>query len=308
MLANFLRKSKPINFIGLVIFFTVFFLTSNTIDFFNNQLQVATFWGRIIVLLIFLVILFMYNFIVSKNNLTYGNSFGFYFFSILAACFGSNANYKTLFFVIIYLLFLRKIFSLQSSKEVFRKLFDAGFWVGILCLIEPKFSLFFVLIYMSAYWYQKITIHTIFTPLIGFITPVFSYFSYLFWNEKQAVFFETLNKKFTFNMSFFTTEKEKYFLISLLVITFFAAILKSQKTLLINNTFRKSWSLLLINFLVVFALFLFEDESKNTEMLFLIFPISLILANGLELIQKRIFINIVLYLFLIGSVGFLFFL
>jgi hypothetical protein len=308
MLANFLNKSKPINFIGLMIFFVICYLTLQLVQFFNNQLQGNIFFERIIILFVFLIIFFIFNFIVSKNNFTYDNSFSFYFFSVLMFSFSESANYTTLFLSIIYLLFLRKIYSLQSSKAILKKLFDAGFWVGILCVFEPKFTLFFLLIYLGAYWYQKITIHTFLTPIIGFITPLFCYFSYLFWFDKQAIFNVIFSKEITFKMSFFTDEKEKYFLIGLLIATFFALIFKSNKVLLINNTFKKSWSLLLMNLLIVFSLFLFENESKSTEMLFLLFPISLILANGVELIQKRIFLNIFLYLFLIGCLAFQFFL
>jgi hypothetical protein len=308
MLANFLNKSKPINFMGLMIFFAICFLTLNFIDFFNNQIQGSALLERLVVLLIFIAIFFIYNFITSKNNLTYDNSFGFYFFILLMGCFSAVANYKTLFFTIIYLLFLRKIYSLQSSKRVLKKLFDAGFWLGIICLFEPKFALFFVLIYLSAYWHQKITIHTFSTPIIGFLTPLFCYFSYLFWHGNQAVFLENLFKGFTFKMSFLSEKKEAIFMISLLFITFFAAFFKSRKALLINNTFKKSWRLLLMNFLIVLGLFLFENDSKNKEILFLFFPISLILANGIELIQKKIIVNIFLYLFVIGCIGFLFFL
>lgn len=308
MLANFLNKSKPINFMGLMIFFAICFLTLNFIDFFNNQIQGNALLERLVVLLIFIGIFFIYNFITSKNNLTYDNSFGFYFFILLMGCFSAVANYKTLFFTIIYLLFLRKIYSLQSSKRVLKKLFDAGFWLGIICLFEPKFALFFLLIYLSAYWHQKITIHTFSTPIIGFLTPLFCYFSYLFWQGNQAILLENLFKGFTFKMSFLSEEKETIFMISLLFITFFAAFFKSRKALLINNTFKKSWSLILMNFLIVLGLFLFENESKNKEILFLFFPISLILANGIELIQKKIVVNIFLYLFLIGCIAFLFFL
>jgi hypothetical protein len=306
MLANFLNKSNPINFIGLVTFFAICFLTLNFIDFFNNPLNANDSIQKIVVLLVFMFIFFIYNFITSKNNLTFDNSFGFYFFTILMGCFSSIATYKILFFTIIYLLFLRKIYSLQSSKRVLKKLFDAGFWLGILCVFEPKFMLLFLLIYLSAYWHQKITIHTFSVPIIGFLIPLFCCFSYLFWQGNQQVLTSMFMKGFIFKMTFFTDKKEQIFMMGLLLITFLAAFIKSRKALLINNTFKKSWSLLLLNFLIVLGLFLFENESKNKELLFLFFPISLILANGIELIQKKIVINIFLYLFLIGCIGVLF--
>lgn len=309
MLANFLNKSKPINFIGLSVFFAISFLALTIIQFFEVGFSFSMLFNRIFVLLIFIIVFFIFNFIVGKNNLTYDNSYGFYFFILLCVCFAPliNSN-KELVSIIIYLLFIRKIYSLQSSKSMIKKLFDSGFWIGILCLIEPTYSILFLLIYFAAYWYQKITIHTLFTPIIGFFTPIFCYFSYFFWVEKETVFYEIFTRKTIFEFSFFSDETNRIFMIVLLILTVFASVLKSSKALLINNTFKKSWSLLLVHLIIVFVLFLIQDEAKNTEIIFLLFPISLILTNGVELIQKRIFINIVLYFFLIGCLFYSFYL
>jgi len=259
--------------------------------------------------LIFIIVFFIFNFIVSKNNLTFDNSYGFFLFSLLCICFAPLINsYKELILIIIYLLFIRKIYSLQSSKSMIKKLFDSGFWIGILCLFEPTYSLLFLLIYFSAYWYQKITIHTFLTPIIGFFTPIFSYFSYLFWIGKEAVFYEIFTPKTTFKFSFFSDENDLIFMVILLILTFFASISKSSKALIINNTFKKSRSLLLVHLTIVFLLFLLQNDAKSTETIYLLFPISLVIANGIELIRKNIFINIALYLFFIGCLFYSFYL
>lgn len=309
MLANFLNKSKPINFISLSVFFAICFLALSIIDFFKVEFSFSILFNRILVLLIFIFVFFIFNFIVSKNTLTFDNSYGFFLFSLLCICFAPSINtHKELILIIIYLLFIRKIYSLQSSKSMIKKLFDSGFWIGILCLLEPSYSLLFVLIYFSAYWYQKITIHTFLTPIIGFFTPIFTYFSYLFWVEKEAVFYEIFTPKTTFKFSFFSNENDLIFMIILLALTFFASISKSSKALIINNTFKKSWSLLLVHLTIVFLLFLLQSEAKNTETIYLLFPVSLVIANGIELIRKRIFINIALYFFLIGCLFYSFYL
>jgi len=144
MLANFLNKSKPINFISLSVFFAICFLATSIIDFFKVEFSFSILFNRIFVLLIFIIVFFIFNFIVSKNNLTFDNSYGFFLFSLLCICFAPLINsYKELILIIIYLLFIRKIYSLQSSKSMIKKLFDSGFWIGILCLFEPTYSLLF---------------------------------------------------------------------------------------------------------------------------------------------------------------------
>lgn len=309
MLANFLNKSNPINFISLSVFFAICFSATSIIDFLKVEFSFSILFNRILVLLIFIIVFFIFNFIVSKNSLTFDNSYGFFIFSLLCICFApSIISYKELFLIIIYLLFIRKIYSLQTSKSMIKKLFDSGFWIGILCLLEPSYSLLFVLIYFSAYWNQKITIHTFLTPIIGFFTPIFCYFSYLFWIGKEAVFYEIFTPKTAFKISFFSDENDLIFMVILLILTFFSLISKSSKALLINNTFKKSWSLLLVHLTIVFVLFMIQDKTKNTETIYLLFPVSLVIANGIELIRKRIFINIALYFFLIGCLFYSFYL
>lgn len=301
MLANFLNKSKPINFIGLLVFFAVCFLVSAAIHFDYANFSINNLLKTLVLLLIFIAVFFIFNFIISKNNLSYDNSYSYYLFTVLCIYFISEITaYKELILTVFYLLFLRKVYSLKSPKKLIKKLFDAGFWVGLLCLFDPKYSLLFLLITLGTYSHQKITIHTFLTPIIGFITPLFSWFSYLFWMDKTADFNAIFLKKANFIISFYTDEKSRLFIIFLLLITVFAIILKSLKTLTINNTFKKNWVLLMANFVIVLLLILFQNSSKITETLFLLFPVSIILANGIELIKKRWMVNVVLYAILIG--------
>ena len=204
MLANFLNKSNPINFISLSVFFAICFSATSIIDFLKVEFSFSILFNRILVLLIFIIVFFIFNFIVSKNSLTFDNSYGVFIFSLLCICFApSIISYKELFLIIIYLLFIRKIYSLQTSKSMIKKLFDSGFWIGILCLLEPSYSLLFVLIYFSAYWYQKITIHTFLTPIIGFFTPIFCYFLTCFGLEKKLFSMKYLLQKLRLKFHFF---------------------------------------------------------------------------------------------------------
>ena len=128
MLANFLNKTKPINFIGLLIFFFLCFSFSVFFTIFYDGFTLDKLLKSGILLLLFLGVFFFYNFILSKNKLTFDNSYAYFIFTLLTVCILPElTNYKSLLLTIIYFLFLRKTYSLRSSKKVIQKLFDRGF-------------------------------------------------------------------------------------------------------------------------------------------------------------------------------------
>ncbi|ARV15646.1 DUF6427 family protein [Polaribacter sp. SA4-12] len=303
MLANFLEKSKPINFIVyLVLFFCFFFITV-----FSNISGAEFTWYKVLesvsYFFLFISIFFFYHFVVSKNKLTFDNSYSFFLFTLTIILFISKLfDFKVLILLLVYLLFLRKIYSLRSSKKVIQKIFDSGFWLGILCILEPFSLLFSILIFAAILLHQKITIHTLVSPIIGFITPLVTYSAYLFWNDSidvftQLFYFDEINNLFIY------AEDYTFWIFGVIVLlTILSIFLKSPKALSVNNSFKKNWILLIINAIIT-AIFAFIITEKNgSEIIFLLVPSSIIIANGFEVIQKNVLKNILFGLLLIGTV------
>ena len=93
---------------------------------------------------------------------------------------------------------------------------------------------------------------------------------------------------------------------SVIILTF--AIIKSIKVLSVNNTFRKNWILVLINLTLSLILLLIYDPKSYGILIFITFPVSVVFANGIELINKKLMRDIILYLILVSSLIFKFFL
>jgi hypothetical protein len=304
MLANFLMKSKPINFIILLMLFISIFARSSFLVFSNTPFDFSIVLTMVSFLALYLFILLYYNFIVTKNNLTRDNFYAFFTFTILLSHFiQSLSNLKTLIIYLLYVILLRKIYSLKSKKNTLKKLFDSGFWLSILFIQEPFSAVFGVLIYMAIFLHQKSAINTLIAPIIGFITPLIIYFTYCFWFEKSYLFtnlfyFDTL-ESFVFN------SKNTYHWIVLIVfaLSIAAIFLKSLKVFSVNNSFRKSWILLIINFLTGLFFALFIPNKNNSELLFLLFPGAIIIANGLESVSNNFIKNIVFALFIASAIG-----
>ena len=283
MLANFFGKSKPVNFIFILgLFFGYSFLA-----FYNHQTNFS-FLEIGGVVSTFLLIFFLYNFIVVKNNLTFDNSYAFLFFVIFLGFFPSIFFYpKTLLIFVLLLFSYRKIYSLKSESSVFQKLFDAGFWLGITYVIEPFSVVNLLLLYIAIYVFGKLTLQTLIIPIIGFITPLIIYFTYCFWNDSITDFSELFYWITTYDFS--ELAKNYYLIPSLILAIFglFSLVLKTPKALSVNNSFKRSWLLLIFNLLVATAYILFIKERNGSEIIFVLFPLSIIIANGLEMIEKK---------------------
>lgn len=305
MLANFLNKSKPINFIGLLVFFVLAFFYAVFFDMYAPEKLLKS----SVVLLLFLTSFFIFNFINTKNKLTLDNSFAFYTFTlIIVSLINALQDYNILFTTILYFLFLRKTYSLRSPKKTLEKLFDSGFWLGILFILEPFSILFFILIYAASYLHSKINIHTVFTPIVGFITPLILFFTYHFWCDTSQIFEELFNFRADFSLEFYYNTKYVWVFFGVIFFSVLAMFFKSMKTLSVNNTFRKSWILVMVNFATALIFLTSFVDKDGSELIFLVFPASIILANGIEIINKKTLKNLVLYLFLAASIIIHFFL
>ncbi|WP_435413864.1 DUF6427 family protein [Polaribacter aestuariivivens] len=305
MLANFLSKSKPINFIVLLVLFSCVFLYNLIFVFAFEDFSLNVFLKSVGFLLVFLLIFFFYNFVISKNNLTRDNTYAFFIFTLFLSLFITKIYaFKIIFLLLFYVLFLRKIYSLKSNKTVLQKLFDSGFWIAIMFFIEPFTIVFALLVYVAIFIHHKITIHTLFAPIIGFCAPLICYYAYFLWMDNTENF-SNLFQLNSINEVYFYSENNFYWIIIvLLALTLIGLILKTPKALSVNNSFKRNWILVLINFFVAVGFSLFIPEKTGVEFLFVIFPASIIIANGFEMINNSLIKNIALYLLLIFTIVF----
>lgn len=309
MLANFLEKSKPINFIVYLGLFFCFFFGKITFTLFSGDISLYKAFESILFIFLFLSVFFFFNFIVTKNKLTLDHSYAFYLFTLAVTLFFSALfDFKSITLVIIYLLFLRKAYSLRSSKNMIQKIFDGGFWLGIMFLLEPFSILFSIVLYVAILAYKKITVNTIISPIIGFVAPLSVYFTYLLWNNSP----EKFNNLFDFisvHPLFIYNENYTLWIFGVfLFLTLLSILLKSPKVLSINDYFKKSWIVLIINSLIAVVFALLVSEKNGSEIIFFLIPGCIIIANGFEVVKKRILKNILFGLLLLGTIVTLYFL
>ena len=303
MLANFLSKSKPINFIILLIFFFCFYLLTVLNAFYIDGFDIDKLLKSGVLLVLFISIFFFYNFIVSKNRLTFDNSYAIFLFMLFLCFILSNTlEYKALILLILHLLFLRKIYSLKSTKQVLQKIFDAGFLLGVSFIIEPLSIIFFILMYAGIFIHQKTTIHTILIPIVGFISPLILYFVYLFWFDKTEDFFNLFNFLDINVFLIYTGNNIIWFVGFVLLLTLLSLFIKSPKALSVSNSFKRNWILLNINLVIALVFAMLIIDKNGYEIVYLLFPTSIIIANGVEIVKSNIAKNVVFILILVGVI------
>ena len=300
MLANFFGKSKPINFIVLLLVFVCAFFLNTFQTFSTEDLTLLFMIKKIVFFLVSTLLLFGVNFVVSKNKLTLGNSYAL-LFCLLVISFFSTYLYdnQVIFEYFIHLLFLRKIYSLQTLKEVFKKLFDAGFWLGVMCLLNPFLIVFFLFIIIALIVHKLVRFQTVLISVIGFLIPVFLFFTYSFWIDALPLF---TNKFLMYTTYDFSVYKEIRLLAPLLILSvflLFAIFMKTGSTLSVSNRFRKNWVLLLIHLFISISYLFFTFNRDGSELLIAAFPVAVILANGFESIQRQLLKEIGLILFVV---------
>jgi len=294
MLTNFFSKSKPITFLVVLGLFISLYFTA----FLSGQIVRVNLEIMLLLFLTFVITIF----INRKNNLSFDNSYVFLIFILLIGVFPSIIKSNTVIYSnLILLLFLRKIYSLQSTNKTFKKLFDAGFLLGISFLLEPFSLLFGVLIYLSIYLHQHLTFQKLIIPLIGFFIPVFLFFTYCLWYNEIDNFNILFDWFTSYDLSYYYNFK---ILIPILCISFIiliAIIIKTPRAMAIKNNFRRSWILVLLNFLCAATLVIILKNKNGSEFLYLLFPSAVIIANAIEIYENKWFSNVFIALFIIAS-------
>ncbi len=298
MIANFFNKTKPINtlfIIGLLLFIYLFSIILH-LDEEITLYFMAKKAGNFSLLL---VIIFTVNFIVRKNNLTKDNSYIILVFVILFGMFPFSVLEFELLVVNLILLFAyRRIYSLRTSKETQKKIFDSAFWIGIATIIAPWSLLAILLIYVAIYLFDKVTWRNAIVPLVGFCSPIVIYIAYLYLINGIDTFSEDFKFMYSFSFGVFNSSKLLIPLALVSSLIIWSIFPTTFKITTVNNEFKNSWYLVIFHFFIVLFVVLPWPVKNGSELLLLFFPIAVIFTNYLQIIEEKWFKEVFLYVLL----------
>ncbi len=303
MIANFFNKTKPITTFSVVILLFIYYCILILTEDFHN-FSVSFLAKKIFYFFWYVLFLLIVNFIIKKNKLTHDNSYALLLIVFMLGAFSGTIVFNSIIFSnIILLLSYRKIYSLRSEINTKMKLFDASFWVGISTLIYSWSILYIFLIYIGVFIYQKVSFKNLLIPIVGFVTPVFIYFTYCFYFDSLPTFYGRFNYDFKWDFVAYNSLKFLMPITLLIMVLLWSILLATPKIILISNNLKFSWNVLINHLLISIVIIIFSPVKNGVEFFYLVFPASIIITNFLERSKSTIFKNVLLYLFLVISIS-----
>ena len=303
MLANFFNKSKPAIVFIIAIYLFVYFTIANVVFNFAGfswsylLKEIGVFFS----LILFLILI---KFIINKNNLTLDNSYALLLAVFLLGIFHEILFANRILFANIFLLLAyRKVYSLRSNINTKLKLFDAGFWIGISVLIYSWSIFYIILIYAAMLLFQKVTLKNLAIPLVGLVMPVFIFFTYTFYVDNLEAFYRVFYLAPSFSYNSYNQLQLLIPIAFLITIAMWSIVSVTPKVVSSGTSFKKLWNLVIVHLLISVIIIVLSPIKNGSEMLFMVFPITIIIANFLQKSESKNFKNLIFYLFLLISFG-----
>ncbi len=306
MLTSFFGKSKPINFVifGAVIFlgyvFGALVQVENALNL--SQLLINFFFIGWAIFAIFLL-----DFIVRKNDLTYKNTYTVLLFTCFLITLPVIFLDRNILFANVFLLMaFRRLASLSSEKNTERKILDASLWITVAALFYFWSILFFVLLFFSIVQKPETNHRLFIIPFIGFIAIfILSVSFHLLMDDSFLWITEWIP---SISLDFSAYNNIKILLPAAIMGTFLVWSLPFRlvKIASLSKKEKPNAILLLVTLAVCVFIALLSPQKTGSELFFIIAPLSVIVANYIENIQEFRFKEGLLWLIVLLPVALLF--
>ncbi|TLP80766.1 DUF6427 family protein [Maribacter sp. ACAM166] len=154
MISSIFDKTKPVNFIILLVFLFLFYWSVQfyLFDYTFSEIELAS---SIAVLVTLLFSVFVVDFVVKRNKLTGSNSYAILYFTLLFVIFPESLGDSDAIFTSFFLLLaMRRLLSIKSLKNIKLKIFDAGLWICVSSIFYEWAILYLILVFVAIYIYE----------------------------------------------------------------------------------------------------------------------------------------------------------
>ena len=240
-------------------------------------------FSKIGLLVAYLFLMVLINFIVKRNEVTKKNTFTIFLFAVFTVIFLPILQAEEIIIASVFILLaLRRIVSLRSGLYVKRKIFDASFWIGIAFLFYPESIWFLFLPFIGILFYALQDFKNWLIPFFALMSVFIlkTSFNLLVFDQ----FFNPISY-FSYPSLDFTSYHQFSILIPLSVLLAFTlwSLFTYFKT--IQKATRKTkYTLYIITITWLLSIFvvIFSNEKNGAELLFFILPVCVIGANYFE--------------------------
>ncbi|PXX27835.1 DUF6427 family protein [Arenibacter sp. ARW7G5Y1] len=229
MISSIFGRTKPINYIILLVFLFFFYWFVHFFIF-HKSYTPEQLLGQTAILGFLSFSIFVVNFIVLRNKITGGNSLAILFYTLLIVLFPEvliDANAILCNFFL--LLSIRRILSFRSLKNIKLKIFDATFWIMIASLFYDWAILYIAVVIVAIYFYEPKNIKNWLVPITAVIAMVLIMLAILSLGNNTEFLLSHYYFDFQFNAVYFydwSNSSLLFLYISVVLLCGFLAFLK----------------------------------------------------------------------------------
>ena len=303
MITRNFRISKPYHYILIFVGLIGIFLFQRLKDY--SSIQSVDFVIESAAFLFFLASMFLVVFIITKNKLTQKNSFAaLYFFIFISLMPQTLADHKIIIANGFILLSYRRIFSLETKLNMKKKYFDAALWLSIATLFYVWSILYFIPLLVTIVlrpndWVKHLLVLVFGAGSAGLLV-------YLFASVSGTPFSFLMFYPPKINLGLFshTPELMKASLVIISVMTIGSVLSLFPPLILKNSKSRNNFIVLFLMLFTGLSISLLAVNMFVENMLFVIFPLAVIMANFTQH-QRRswlsdLFLTVLLFLVLLN--------
>jgi hypothetical protein len=300
MISSFFSKAKPIHFVAVTLLLLIAFTYTKAIHL-KQALDVLLITKQILLFGVCFFSIFVFDFLSGKNDLTKSNSYKILFFSLFMVMMPQTfLNSKILVANLFILFALRRIISIRTMQHVNKKVFDAAFWISLATLLSFWASLFYILIFAALILYTITDIKNWLIPFIGILTVgVITVCFLLITNTDVIGYLSSTDTAISFDFSMLNSSQ--IVLSSTVILSYFVwAIffyINNIKTK--SKSYKPSYLLILLAALIGVTIVIISPQKTGAEFLFLFAPLSIIMANYLEIISEKWFKEILIWILIL---------
>lgn len=315
MLTNFFGKSSPINFLVLGIFILIGFIGHGI----RMPFQSIT-WGFVanysICFIICVFSMLLLDFIIRKNALTRTNTFGILFFSSFLLMFPKVfIEWDILISHLMILLAFRRILSLKTERNLEKKILDASIWISVASFIYAYSILYFVILFASITRKTHTTYKHILIPFVGLFSVLVCFTAYHYLMNGSFAWFYDMDWSISKDFSSYNSLEIVIPLSLFLSLLVWALGHRLYKLPTVPKKWRPNYLLIVLIISVSIFVAIGSPEKNSAELIFLIAPSAIIVANYIEekgatfqkKIENKLFKEILLWIVIVLPIALMFY-
>lgn len=296
MISSLFGRTKPINYIILLVFLFGFYWIVH-LYLFQKRYGPDQVLEQLFILGFLMFTIFIVDFIVKRNRLSGTNSFALMYYTLLMVVFpevliDSNGIFCSFFL----LLSIRRIISLRSLRDVKLKLFDATLWIMVASLFYEWALLYLIVVFAGLYFYDARNVRNWFIPFVAAITFALIAIAVLVLRNDPYVLLDHYDFNHDFSSVFFFDWGNSLILVVYVGVVFLAGLLAYLKLGTVGVGKLVTMRLVLLLFIIGLIINLLNSTAENHPIIITFFPAMLFITTYVETIKKDRFRETVLLL------------